>query len=245
VPFTLSHPAAVLLVRRTGLPVAAMVAGSMAPDVPMFVRVPGFYAVTHSLLGVVTVDVVLGVLGVVVWFSLVRDALVDVAPAIVRERLGATARYSRKQWSLVPAAVAIGALTHVVWDMFTHPRRWGVEHVDWLRQVHGALPGSAWAQYVSGVLGLALVGMWALGSLRSRPRRKRSPRVPELGVTALAVVLLTTAAFTGVVSVRAASEGLHAMAFRGAVWGTSALVIGLLGLAVVWQKRARRVLLSL
>ena len=76
----------------------------MAPDVPMFARVPGLYAVTHSLLGVVTMDVVLGVLGVVVWFGLARDALVDVASAAVRERLAATARYSPKQWVQVPAA---------------------------------------------------------------------------------------------------------------------------------------------
>jgi hypothetical protein len=243
VPFTLSHPAAVLLVRRTGLPVAAMVSGSMAPDVPMFVRVPGWYAVTHSLLGVVTVDVVLGVLGVVVWFGLVRDALVDVAPATVRERLAATARYSRRQWVLVPAAVAIGALTHVVWDMFTHPRRWGEEHVEWLRAAHGGLPGSAWAQYVSGALGLVLVGAWAVGSLRKRSRRARPARVPELGVKALAVVLLTTAAFTGIASLTDPPDGLHAIAFRGAVLGTVTLVFGLLALAVVWQMRARRVLL--
>lgn len=244
-PFTLSHPAAVLLVSRTGLPVAAMVAGSMAPDVPMFVRVPGAYAVTHSLLGVVTVDVVLGVLGVVVWFGLVRDALVDVTPAIVRERLDATAGYSRKQWSRVPAAVAIGALTHVVWDMFTHPRRWGEEHLVWLRAMHGGLSGSTWAQYVSGVLGLVLVGTWAVGALRSRTRGTRPPRVPEFGVEALAAALLTAAALTGVASLTGASHGPHAMAFRGAVVGTIALVVSLLVLAVVWKMRARRVLVHI
>lgn len=240
VPFTLSHPAAVMLLGRTGLPVAAMVAGSMAPDVPMFVRVPGAYAVTHSLLGVVTVDVVMGVLGVVVWFAVVRDVLVDVAPSVVRERLAATARYSREQWLLVPAAVVVGASTHVAWDLFTHPRRWGSEHVGWLRETHYGLAGSAWAQHVSGALGLVLVGAWAVGSLRGRPRRTRLPHVPELGLTALEVVLVTTVAVTVVVSLRAASGGLHAVALRGAVWGTIVLAVGVLALAVVWQVRARR-----
>jgi hypothetical protein len=36
VPLTLSHPAAALPLRRLGLPTAALVAGSMAPDVPLF-----------------------------------------------------------------------------------------------------------------------------------------------------------------------------------------------------------------
>ena len=176
-PFTLSHPAAVLLLGRTGLPVGAMVAGSMVPDAPMFVPVPGAYAVTHSLVGVVTVDVVLGVLGLAIWFGLIRDALVDVAPAAVRERLAATARYSRTQWLLVPAGVALGALSHVVWDAFTHPNRWGAQNVGWLHEMHGGLIGSAWAQYLSGALGVVVVGAWAVGSLRGKSRLTRPPLV--------------------------------------------------------------------
>ncbi len=244
-PFTLSHPAAVLLMGKTGLPVAAMVAGSMAPDVPMFVHVSGSYAVTHSLLGVLTVDVVLGMLGVVVWFGLVRDALVDVAPALVRERLPTTARYSRAQWVLVPVAVALGALTHVVWDAFTHQNRWGVEHVLWLRTMHAGLMGSAWAQYVSGALGVVFVGAWAVSSLRQTPRRPRNPRVPELGVRAMAVVVLAIAIIAVLAGLSRAPLGLHAIAFRGAVVGTIALVLGSLVLATIWQVCARRVVVRL
>ena len=243
-PFTLSHPAAVLLFGRTGLPIAAMVAGSMAPDVPMFVPVPGAYGVTHSLLGVATVDVVFGTLGVVVWFSLVRDALVDVAPALVRERLAETARYSREQWFLVPLAVAMGALTHLVWDMFTHPDRWGAEHVPWLGETHVGLLGSAWAQYLSGALGFVVTAAWTVASLRARTRRTRASRVPELGVTSLAFVLLATAAIAGASAFTRAADGLHAVAFRGAVLGTIVLVIGVLALAAVWKVRARRVWLG-
>lgn len=187
-------------------------------------------------------DVVLGVLGVAVWFGRVRDALVDGAPAAVRERLAATMRYSRRQWFLVPAAVAIGALSHVVWDLFTHPHRWGAEHVGWLGERHGGVLGSGWAQYVSGALGLVLIVVWAVGSLRGRSRQTRPPRVPELGVNALAIVLLTTATLTGVAVLTRASDGLHALAFGGAVLGTIALVVGLLALAVTWRLRVRLVL---
>jgi len=216
----------------------------MVPDVPMFVRIPGSYAVTHSLAGVFTVDVVLGMLGVAVWFGLVRDALVDVAPSAVRERLDPSARYSRMQWVLVPVAVALGALSHVVWDAFTHRDRWGVEHVEWLRHLHGGLMGSAWAQYVSGGLGLVIVGACAVDSLRMRSRRSRLPRVPDLGVRALAVVVLAIATITVVAALSRAPEGLHAMAFRGAVIGTIALVVGALALAVTWHLRARHGVLA-
>jgi hypothetical protein len=40
VPYTLSHPAAVLALGRTRLPMAAMVFGSVVPDFPMFGLTP-------------------------------------------------------------------------------------------------------------------------------------------------------------------------------------------------------------
>ena len=39
-PITFAHPAAVLPLARTGLPLTALAIGSMVPDLPMFVRLP-------------------------------------------------------------------------------------------------------------------------------------------------------------------------------------------------------------
>jgi uncharacterized protein DUF4184 len=58
-PFTVSHPAAVLPVLRW-LPPSAVVVGSLVPDIPLCVRPPVGYHTTHSLAGVVTVDLPLG-----------------------------------------------------------------------------------------------------------------------------------------------------------------------------------------
>lgn len=233
-PFTLSHPAAVLLFRGTRLPVAAMVAGSMAPDAPMFVRVSGGYGVTHSLLGVVTVDVVLSALAVAVWFGLVRDALVDVAPAAVRERLEPHARYTARQWALAPPAAILGAVSHVVWDAFTHQHRWGVAHLAWLREQHGGRAGYQWAQYVTGGLGLVVAAVWAVTSLRGLARSTRSAQVPELGAKALATVLLATTLIGTAAGLTGVPDGLHSVAMRAAVLGTLALGVGLLALAATW-----------
>ena len=72
-PFTLSHAAAVLPgIRRTGagrgpLAASALVAGSFAPDITYYAdtAIPGameFGEVTHSVLGVFTVDVLIAAL---------------------------------------------------------------------------------------------------------------------------------------------------------------------------------------
>lgn len=239
-PFTLSHPAAALLVARTGLPVTAVVAGTMVPDVPMFVRVRGTYGVTHSLVGVVTVDLLLGVLGVALWVLVVRDALVDVAPAEVRERIAPAAGWSRRRWALVPAGVLLGSLSHVAWDLFTHPGRWGARHVPWLGEQHAGLAGFAWAQYVSGVLGLLVVAGWAVTRVRSRPREARPVRVQSMGVRAAVLLVLAVALGTAVGGALGATQGPHGVAFHGAVVGTSVLALGVLLLALLWQWQVRR-----
>lgn len=57
-PLTLAHPAAVLPLRRCGLPMAALVIGSMMPDVPLFMRWSSGYQVSHSYTGVFTVHLI-------------------------------------------------------------------------------------------------------------------------------------------------------------------------------------------
>ena len=61
--------------------------------------------------------------------------------------------------------VVVGTVTHLVWDSFTHAGRWGVEVVPWLHTEHLGLPGYKWAQFASGLLGLAVIVIWCLRRL--------------------------------------------------------------------------------
>ncbi len=239
VPFTLSHPAAVLPLRRVGLPMSAMVAGSMVPDVPVFFGWPEFYRLTHSLLGVVTVAPVLSLVALGVWFHLTRDALVDLAPDPVRLRLAARARLTGRQWLLAPVAAAVGAATHVVWDDFTHEDRWGVRQVAWLRAEHGALPGYKWAQYGMSAAGLVVVAAAIAAHLRALPRGPRRPRRHPSESVVLPAVVVVAAGVGGVVGLTYVPHGLHAVTFHGVVTGVMALVAGLLVVAVGWQAATR------
>ncbi|WGY02003.1 DUF4184 family protein [Nocardioides sp. QY071] len=169
-PVTLAHPAAVLPLRGLGLPLSASVIGSMAPDLPVLVQTWGLYGFSHSLAGVVSIDLALTLALLAFWDLSGRDALVDTAPDLVRGRLPARARIGRRAWLLAPLAAVVGSLTHTLWDSFTHQGRWGVRHVAWLEQTHGALPGQQWAQFASGVLGLLVVGWAILRHVRRSPR---------------------------------------------------------------------------
>ncbi|WP_414507833.1 DUF4184 family protein [Streptomyces sp. NEAU-L66] len=187
-PFTLSHAAAVLpAVRRTGaargpLVASALVAGTFAPDMTYYADtlVPGgmaFGEVTHSLTGVLTVDVLVTVALVGGWL-LVREPLTALLPRAWR---GPVHTFLRGRpwrprgprevavlvgWFLVSAV--LGAATHVVWDAFTHPGRWGTRLVPGLDGVVGGLPVYTYVQYGTSALAPAAMGAFLWPVLRGQ-----------------------------------------------------------------------------
>ena len=236
-PLTLSHPAAVLPLRRLGLPASVMAIASMVPDVPLFLGSSAGYSATHRWTGVVTIDLLLTVGVVAVWFVVMRDALVDLAPDFVRRRLPPRARLDRRQLLLLPVAAVVGSATHVLWDAFTHPGRWGVRQVGWLQADHAGLAGHQWAQYVSGVIGLAIVTAAVAAHLRSAGLPFVELPARRLPAATLAVVVGLAAAAGVVSALRTAPTQLDLMAFNGVVDSLIVLALGLVVVSLMWNAR--------
>lgn len=80
---------------------------------------------------------------------------------------------------LLLVALAIGVVTHILWDAFTHEGRGGVALIPALDEQWGPLLGYKWLQYgsgIGGVLVLAIAGaLWLRGRPRGRCARLRSP----------------------------------------------------------------------
>lgn len=230
---TLAHPAAVLPLRGLGLPMSAMVIGSMAPDLPVFSQSWEVYHFTHSLLGIVTVDLALALVLLGLWDRWGRDALVDTSPARVRDRLPAQHRIGRSAWVLAPLAAVLGSITHVVWDAFTHEGRWGVQAVPWLQEMQGPLSGEQWAQYGSGVLGLLVVGL-ALFAVVRRPLAAPAPRPRRLpSVTLPAAVGVASLISVGTFVLRL-DDPFGIAAFHAAVAGIVSLAAALGLVTLAW-----------
>ncbi|MFI5660070.1 DUF4184 family protein [Streptomyces sp. NPDC051684] len=179
-PFTISHAAAVLpFVRRDGagrgpLVPALLVAGSFAPDLTYYAAgvAPGameFGAFTHSFAGVFTVDVALALVVVALW-RLIREPLLGLVPVRARGRLAAVLRpRARTRWWPLwwYVSAAIGATTHVVWDAFTHPDRWGVRLFPVLGETFAGSPLYWYAQYAGSAAALAVLAAYAWWAVRS------------------------------------------------------------------------------
>lgn len=232
-PMTLAHPAVVLPLRRAGFPLSALAIGSMTPDLPVFVQDWGFYHFTHGLIGIVTFDLAVALATLLVWDRIVRDALVDLSPDAVRLRLPARRRLSWRAWALAAPAAVLGSLSHVVWDAFTHPGRWGQHHVTWLAEEHGPLLGLQWAQHVSGIAGMTVLLVYAGAQLpgqRSAPDRPR--RLPAI---TLPLLLGCAAASALVAGLSRRAQGIEVLAFHGAVGGIVGGAVALLVGGLAWR----------
>lgn len=227
-PFTFSHPAAVLPALRTdteGAPrgrgplvAAALVAGSLAPDVPFFMEsvVPGAYGygrIAHGTAGVAVLDPLLAA-GLVGGWALVRRPLVALLPPSAQGRAaaflamreggrrtgitgftGITDRNVSPGWFWVSAAA--GAAGHVGVDAFTHEGRWGVRRLALLQRPLCGAPLYDWAQSLTSAAGLAALALHGTRALRRAPRTAPPPCLPRLtrrGRRAGTTVLAATAA---------------------------------------------------
>ncbi|MEU3084849.1 DUF4184 family protein [Streptomyces albidoflavus] len=185
-PFTLSHPAAVLpLLRRPFVP-AYLVAGAVAPDVPYFLDVLGvsenspqdWYGPflnatqTHSL-GVGPMAALPLAIGLVAAYRMLRAPITALLPSGLHlpesePTTGLLAKAHHTMWLLVSAL--IGIASHLAWDSFTHGDGFLVTHVQPLRaSALGGLTVARLLQYASTAFGLAAVG-WHLWQRRDRLR---------------------------------------------------------------------------
>lgn len=193
-PFTPSHAVVALPFVRTPLMPAAIAIGAMTPDLPLFVRgLPLHYGRTHDLAWL-PATMLLALVLLLVWCAVLRPAVRELSPAWLAARLpgewdrgalgalrdtlsiSAVREQGRAQrwrvaWGgmlLLLVSLLIGVVSHIVWDLFTHEGRWGVSAVPALEEQWGPLLGYKWLQYGSTVLGLAIIGVWALMWLAKR-----------------------------------------------------------------------------
>jgi hypothetical protein len=204
VPFTLSHPAAVLpLSGRSAavlgtLAMPVLVAGSMAPDVPYYTPLPpSTRQLTHSWVGVFTVDIALAVvlLGVGVFVAAPVAALF--APRTREILADWTAQAWPRSWSVVAwvawyLTLAIGTFSHVLWDAFTHREGQAVQVVPALRTVVAGQAVYEWLQLVSSVVGGAIVVWFVVRVHRREPDDGSGIPDPRRLAVVTAVVLTLT-----------------------------------------------------
>ncbi|MFE0803719.1 DUF4184 family protein [Streptomyces sp. NPDC058812] len=170
----------------------ALVAGSFSPDMTYYAAsflsgAMEFGDVTHSFPGVFTVDVLIAWVLVAVWL-LVREPLVTLLPRAGQGRAATLLRCGAPRARVGASLVArwyvsavLGALTHVVWDAFTHLDRWGMRVFPVLGREIAGSPLYWYLQYGGSAVAAVVIAVFLVRALR------RAPRAEPLGVPVLSV----------------------------------------------------------
>lgn len=167
-PFTFAHPAAVVWCTRwrgaEGL-LAALVIGSMSPDFEYFLRLTVNASYSHSFQGIFLFCIPVGLVVYVLYQGVVARPLTENLPAAVRARLPEAKGHAGGEPVLlrlvaVPAALGLGALTHLLWDGFTHGNGLFVSNLPALAYEVSGWPVYKFLQHGSTLAGFAIIGWW-------------------------------------------------------------------------------------
>jgi len=183
-PFTFSHPAIVLPLIRARLKLSAtgLIIGSIIPDFEYFIRMMDQSRYSHTLVGLAWFDLPLAILVCFIYHLIVKNYLFDNLPIFLKERVikfksFPWTKYFLKNWVAVCISILIGALTHLLWDDFTHETRFFVQGQPELSTIMKVgtvnLAGYRFLQIASTVVG-GIVVVFSILVLKKTPLNKSS-----------------------------------------------------------------------
>ena len=168
-PFTVSHAAAFLPFRKLNLVWSAFIVGSMAPDFPYVIGNIEFRDVGHHFPGLVYFTLPAGLLVLRLFHNVIKRPVIELLPwgvqARLRDQTGEFRFGGARRFLAILGSLLLGIATHIVWDAFTHSFTWPWRHIRWLHQrvripLLGSVPGFAFLQYASSVIGLVALAIW-------------------------------------------------------------------------------------
>jgi hypothetical protein len=137
-PFTLSHPAAVIPLRKLGV-FSALIIGSMMPDtvyfLPFFSEHDRF---GHTLPGLFFYCLPAGLVLLWLFHHFMKQPLISLFPRHHQGRLSAASPAFQfipfRHFLFIVWSVLIGAVTHILWDSLTHTDTYFFTTGSWLSE---------------------------------------------------------------------------------------------------------------
>ncbi|MBI3911056.1 MAG: DUF4184 family protein [Armatimonadetes bacterium] len=252
-PFTPAHPAIILPLKRLRpewFSLTGLIFGSIAPDFEYFLYLRPVRTISHTIPGIFLLDLPLALLAALLFHQVLKKPLIAHLPVPLDRRYAA---WSARPWALssVPrwlvflSSCVIGAVSHLVWDGFTHEGGFFVQH--WPALTTGISVGARRVplfrllQYGSSLVGLLVVaGALASAGGRVAPsawepvaRREKVRYWLLVGVCALALGWWRGRFAMPTFALRSAAREFGIPAISGAA-------IGLMVASILFRRRLRR-----
>src|SRR5215469_5325911 len=168
-PFTVSHAAAALPLRRARLVTSALVVGTMAPDFEYFLPLQAHDHFGHTFPGLLVLTLPVALLVLWIFHTFVKVSAATLLPRRLQSRVAGylgTFRFGGPgRFLLIVLSILVGIATHILWDSFTHAGTYPYAHWSLLRQsvdlpVLGMMPVFKVFQHGSTILGLVILLTW-------------------------------------------------------------------------------------
>lgn len=208
-PFTVAHAAAVLPFRKLNLVWSAFIVGSMAPDFPYVIGTIKYREMGHFYPGVVFFTIPASLVALWLFHNVIKEPVIGLLPAgmqiRLRKQMGKFRFDGPLRFLAIVVSIALGIMTHLLWDSFTHPFTWAFYHFTWLRSwvrvpFVGAMPMHSVLQYVSSIGGLLALAIWVLlWYRRSTPPVHAADRPQPRSRWALALAMFVAAGVAALV----------------------------------------------
>lgn len=235
-PFTLSHPIAVAPLRwimGRGVPLAALVIGAMVPDVAYFVALRPTGTLGHTAWGILVQGLPCGLVMYGAWVTLIQAPFRATFPAAIVARWPVR-EVSHVTWSLpshtwrASVGVVCGAVTHVVWDSFTHATGHGVAMIPRLEAPYLGLELYRWLQYGGGLVGGAGVLLWLVVTLWRSERGDLPDGARAYGKPLVWMGFFTSSVCVACLAIRPVWGGsLHVMLVCGVIGACTGFAVGM------------------
>lgn len=139
-PFTFSHPAAILPLKRfftQPLGFTALLLGSISPDFGYYIRDFKMATQAHTIIGGMTICLPITVLLLAI-YSLLARPIFFILPAPHRQYCWVSHNSGFlpkiKDIPFLTAAILLGSWSHILWDGFTHKNGLFVQDIPFLQQ---------------------------------------------------------------------------------------------------------------
>lgn len=160
-PFTFSHPAIVLpFIKSRRLSATGLILGSMCPDFEYFIRMKVQSSVSHTFLGLFIFNIPISLLAALLFHQIIKKGLIENLPSFFSSRLDVLKKtdwmdYLRNNFIIVVLSIVIGAISHILWDGFTHQSGYFVSEFPFLLSEIYAIPFYKILQHLSSCIGMA------------------------------------------------------------------------------------------
>jgi hypothetical protein len=212
-PLTISHPAASIPFAKMGLPLSALVIGSMMPDLPYYVFLYSLDTFSHSLPGLALFCLPAGLFSLVIFHKVLKFPAFSLLPYPLQQRavrhLTSFSFFPAKHLMVILLSIIIGAFSHDAWDSFTHAYGLVVRHYPFLQTTlfhigPHPVPLYELLQQLSSIIGIVLIIIWTLHWFKqSTPTEipsSRTATVPNKKnlIPAMCLIAFCTAVTTGI-----------------------------------------------